>query len=340
MIKFTALLASAFALLIALAGAARADQVVFATDRLGTFGKLDLTTGVFTKVSAVPALSGLGMIGNTLYGAGLYTNVLYQIDVADGTAAEVGTGIIAIAAFGSTMTGLYGLDNGGNLWSVDAATGKATYIGQTNLPVASSCENWLSSGSSTLYASEGTGNGLYAIDTTTGVATEIGVGNAGALVLQNGTLYAAGGCPDNAVNIIDPETGGATFVADLSGNFRGATLAGLAPSPSQQTVFGITAQVVDIALSGTTLTLNLQLTNGNARTVSNLRINSIALSPAADATLSAPTLPYTVGNIAPGTAATVPMSITITSGLPQLQMIESGTFSTNVNFKFSQKITP
>jgi len=86
----------------------------------------------------------------------------------------------------------------------------------------------LSTGSDTLYFVDGATATLYSINTSTGAATEIGntgIREIGALVYENGTLYAGSNSPSAALYALNPATGAATFVGNATGPFWG-----LAPS--------------------------------------------------------------------------------------------------------------
>ncbi len=191
------------------------------------WGPIDLTTGAFSQTGNTgELLSGLGVgPGGLLYGGLDASGTLYQVNPANGTLTTVGTSSVAYNDFGSTTSGVYALDTSGNLYSVNTTTGATTLIGPTGLNVSFTIG--LSTGSETLYFTDGAT--LYSINTSTGAATEIGntgIGGVGALVYENGTLYAGANRPSVALYTLDPATGVATFVADVSAG----AFWGLAPS--------------------------------------------------------------------------------------------------------------
>jgi hypothetical protein len=199
------------------------------------FGTVDLTTGAYTQTANLGVLfSGIGVgPGGSLYGGKFQGSTLYQINPATGTLTTVGTSSISYYDFGSTTSGVYGLDENLNLYFVNPTTAATTLIGPTGLHLPSGFWIGASSGSNTLYFTMARMNSpelLYSINTDTGVATEIGntgVANLGAIVFENGALYAGSGASGTfSIYTLDPSTGLATFVTTTnSGAFWG-----LAPS--------------------------------------------------------------------------------------------------------------
>lgn len=140
--------------------------------------------------------------------------------------------------FGSTTSGVYAFDPNLNLYSVNTTTGATTLIGPTGVSLSNYVA--VSAGSDTLYLTNGLPATFYAINTNTGTATEIGntgLAGIGAMVFENGTLYA-GVISPLSVYTLDPATGAATFVASTpggNGDFWGLVpavfpVAGLSPS--------------------------------------------------------------------------------------------------------------
>ncbi|HEV3330119.1 MAG TPA: hypothetical protein VG096_03995 [Bryobacteraceae bacterium] len=121
------------------ASAVRADvsaYIATGTDRLGAthFGTIDLTTGVYTDIGNMGRLlSGLGAFGNGLYGGLNGGNTVYQVNPGTGQLTPFSTsGATPVGGwndFGSTTTGLYGLDSIGNLYSINPSTAVVTFIG-------------------------------------------------------------------------------------------------------------------------------------------------------------------------------------------------------------------
>jgi hypothetical protein len=193
------------------------------------FGTVDLTTGAFVETSALgftPA--GLAEIGSDLYtsvfeGEGAPNPLsFYQINPANGaltTISNTGLGGGEYLALGSTLNGIYALDDSFNLYSINPTTGAATLIGPTGLSSLNPAYQ-LSTGSPVLYF--GLANQLYTLNTSTGAATDIGPtllsgDGIDGLVFEDGTLYAgyAGtlSVPPTTIYSIDPATGAATFIA-------------------------------------------------------------------------------------------------------------------------------
>lgn len=207
----------------------------------GQFGTLDLHTGAFTALgNAGVLLGGLGVYRGNLYGGQHNGNTLYQVNPADGSLTAVGKSNIAdFNLFGSTTSGLYALDSNFNLYSVDPTSAAATRIGSTGFS-APGCCTALSSGAPDLYfvTTLGSGTTLYSLNTATGAPTVIGptnTGNIGALVFENGTLYA--GAYRGGIYTLNTATGQGTSICDSAGNFWGLAAANtvIVRPPSQKT---------------------------------------------------------------------------------------------------------
>ena len=195
----------------------------------GQFGTLDLHTGALTALgSAGVLLGGLGVYRGNLYGGQHNGNNLYQVNPADGSLTAVGkSNITDFNLFGSTTSGLYALDSNFNLYSVDPTTAAATRLGPTGFS-APGCCTALSSGAPVLYfiTTLGSGTTLYSLNTATGAPTMIGptnTGNIGALVFENGTLYA--GAYRGGIYTLNTATGHGTSMSDSAGNFWGLAAA-------------------------------------------------------------------------------------------------------------------
>ncbi|MGA2965904.1 MAG: hypothetical protein ABSD64_06805 [Terriglobales bacterium] len=217
------------------------------------FGIINLTTGAFTRTGNTGVLlAGIGVGPNgSLYGGADYGSTFYKINSHTGSLTVVGSSSVGYFAFGSTTNGVYALDKAANLYSVSTTNATTSLIGPTGLNLNSDFI-WigLSTGSSNLYCALGTGSSsttavLYSIDTTTGVASEIGdtgVPDLGALVFENGTLYAGSGSVSPfSIYALDPSTGLATFVTTTSaGPFWGLAPygVGIGPHPVPCTVHG------------------------------------------------------------------------------------------------------
>src|SRR5262245_12438887 len=141
---------------------------------------------VFTiSIAVAPATAGPIMYVDDANG------VLGTVDVATGTVSVIGsTGqILTDIAFDPTGH-LYGITFS-QLFSINAATGAATLIGNLNLSGA----NALVFGSNgTLYAAAFNSNDLYTVNTATGAATSLGnmgFASAGDLAFNGGNFYLA-----------------------------------------------------------------------------------------------------------------------------------------------------
>jgi hypothetical protein len=249
------------ALLIAPLSVAKADPLAYevtieSASTANLFGTVDLTTGAFVETSALgftPA--GLAEIGSDLYtsvfeGEGAPNPLsFYQINPANGaltTISNTGLGGGEYLALGSTLNGIYALDDSFNLYTINPTTGAATLIGPTGLSPTAAYQ--LSTGSSTLYF--GNANQLYTLNTSTGAATDIGStllsgDGVDGLVFEDGTLYAgyAGplSVPPTTIYSLDPATGAATFIA--AQNPAVGLVYGLAPlsapEPDSLAIFGL-----------------------------------------------------------------------------------------------------
>jgi hypothetical protein len=209
------------------------------------FGTIDLNTGVFTSVgNSGVLLSGLGVGTNgNLYGGIFGGNTLYQVNPADGSLTSVGNGTLTYLDTGSTTSGVFALDNGFNLYSIDVSTGASTLIGPTGVSlvgIRGVGVGGMSTGSGILYLALGSflhpTTTLYSLNTSTGAATAIGPTNSngiGAMVFENSTLYAGVEFPES-VYTLNPGTGAGSFVANTSGGadfFFGLAPAAAAPVP-------------------------------------------------------------------------------------------------------------
>jgi hypothetical protein len=199
----------AFTILIAATASSAADVYAYQANGDGGFGVVDLTTGVFTlRGNSGLQLAGLGEAGGVLYATSTAAGPLYSVDTATGALTAVG-GSTHFQDFGSTTTGLYGVQgNGANLYSV-TTTGATTLLGPTGINVGGN--PWgLSTGLSGLYMD--VGPRLYAINATTGAGTLVGTstsGNFGLSVFTGGVLYGASEFP-NQVYTLNEATGQGT----------------------------------------------------------------------------------------------------------------------------------
>jgi hypothetical protein len=217
----------------------KADTVVYAGGYFEEFGTLDLNTGVFTLLGSPGDQSGFGEVGGNLY-AGDLEGTTSSVNPANGSDTSIGTGTTTYDAFGSTTTGLYAvsLPSTGSpflTYSIDPATGAATFLGSTGQTWTGSGVAGLSAGSNSLYWTWTSGGGnsiLYSLNTTTGFANEIGStgGYIGALVYVNGTLYGED-VTDDEIDTLNLSDGLATPTGvTVSGAPRSDLLFGMAPA--------------------------------------------------------------------------------------------------------------
>lgn len=138
---WTRKVATGFVFLLALKSPVRADITAYMVTGQSQFGTIDLNTGAFTQIgpSEVVQVSGLGettATGSTLYASSYQTpaGILYTLNTTDGllTPVSAGSGVDYVD-FGSTLTGLFAVDNNSNLWSLNPTTGAATRSGRSAL---------------------------------------------------------------------------------------------------------------------------------------------------------------------------------------------------------------
>jgi len=234
----------------------------------GTYGTIDLNTGVTSTIApytppccgGATSYNGLGVANGQLYTTSYYDpgvttdSALLHItppNNASGSSFVSSDSGSNIGVFGSITTGLYAVDNSGNLLSVNPATGAATVIGATGLGNGGS---GLSANGSTLYLTEQ--STLYTVNTATGTATA--VGNTGpydflAMVYEDGTLYGAAKDPANGLNYvgeINPTSGAVSDALLIGGQFPATDrIWGLAD------VSSVSAPEIDSASAMSALTL-------------------------------------------------------------------------------------
>jgi hypothetical protein len=246
--KFGVCSLAAFFFFLGLQSAARADTAYMITGSRD-FGTINLNTGVYTSTgptstgSGPQALSGLGEIGSTLYaesfGSGVGT--LYTINTATGALTAVGTdNTFNPIGFGSTLTGLYGLEENNlgkfDLFSINSATAMATDLGPTGLALGG--DYTLSTNSGILYfalgadSSNGFASELYTLSTINGAATLVGPTGGpqfGGLVTEGSVLYG-GAFNTKQVDTLNTGTGAAAAGPGLTGTT--SDFSGLAAIPA------------------------------------------------------------------------------------------------------------
>lgn len=201
------------------------DHYAYEVTSTAQFGVVDLDTGVFTQISTLATtIGGLGVAQGSLYG--MHGNMLYRINPGTGRLTAVGNpATFTYAGLGSTTSGLYGFDPSMNLYSIDPVSGATTLIGSTGLRIPGGFG--VSTGADDLYVTISqpgcgiTKTALYSINTKTAEAhgirqTDLPCGS-GALVSENGTLYAGGNISPVATYTLSTANGTSTFVAHVAG---------------------------------------------------------------------------------------------------------------------------
>jgi hypothetical protein len=181
------------------ASIARAD-VAYVTRPFDQFGKVDLTTGVYTTIgTTTQQLNALTFAPNgTLYGIGS-DNHLYKVNTATAALTDVGGTksfftLIGLAARGDGA--LFGEDPFGTLFNVNTSTAAATKVGSSGV-FGLTPNGMLAFGTGgKLYTDISFfGDFLYTVDPNTGAATKSGVGPLninfpGGLFFDNGQGFS------------------------------------------------------------------------------------------------------------------------------------------------------
>jgi hypothetical protein len=212
------------------------------------FGKLNLGTGQFSQISNfgfTPA--GIGEIGNSLFTTDAGGKTLFSINKETGILTQIGnTGSnITYYTFGSTTTGLFTVDTQGGFWTVNPTTGKAGFIGSTQLNMnMGDGYVGLSAGGDVLYIA--LGSSIYTINTSTGLASfvgTIGTTDFGALVTMGGTVYASTAVAPNSIYTFNPTNGTSTFSTLVSGDYAFG-LAPAVPEPGSFALLGLAGSLL------------------------------------------------------------------------------------------------
>lgn len=206
-----------------------ADDLAYVFTKSDQFGVIDLNTGAFTQFASTTIQpAGMGAANGSLYIAGYNTSALYMVNPANGSLTFVAYSSITFYDLGSTLSGLYAIDNG-KLYSINPTTAAATLIGSTGLPV--SATTGMSTNSSAIYY---TVNGnLYLLNTVTAQATLIGptgVNGIASMAYEDGLLYAAVTQPSSQIYTLNTSTGAGTLVSTPSGTPSPGNLWGMAPA--------------------------------------------------------------------------------------------------------------
>jgi hypothetical protein len=218
-------------------------------DGKASFGIVDLSRGVFHKLTSLP--NPVGALGFVKEGA-FYSidnhNVLVRIDATTGIAKDIGPtrtnvppslppdqGSNPIAVLGDGR--IFSIDLYGMLYSVDPATGASKVLGSTGIPVPdytdpqATFNNGFTSVGNQLYYLWGGGDSkrnipvhLYRIDPETYLTYDVGptgIDAIGSLGTAQGRLFGCVFAPDTFVPLaiaeVDLLTGKATVYSSLPG---------------------------------------------------------------------------------------------------------------------------
>ena len=109
----------------------------------------------------------------------------------------------------------------------------------------------------------------------------------------------------------------------------------------------VSAQALNVAQSGTTVTANLQLTNTGFTAAQAVNINALTLrtlSGAGTVTLASPALPLAAGPLAIGATTTVPLTFNVPAAVTRFSVTEAGTVQdpsgNGYSFSIAQTIIP
>lgn len=142
-----------------------------------------------------------------------------------------------------------------------------------------------------------------------------------------------------------------SIAQDLAGNLQpGKTVADTTTQVAAAGSCGppsLSAQALNIAQSGTTVTANLQLTNTGftaAQAVSISQLTLRTLSGTGTVTLKSPTLPLAAGSLAIGASTTVPLTFNAPTNVTRFSVTEGGTIKdasgNGYSFSMAQTIIP
>jgi hypothetical protein len=173
---------------------------------------------------------------------------LWSVDPVTGQSTFVGSGPGDALGLGSTADGkLYGLSlTGANifiLYSINPQNGASSLIGETGLAYSTSLGTFvdfdLSVGADQLYFAYS--SNLYRLNTATGAATLVGEmgpdAQIGAMVFEDGLLYASADLPTFSVATLNTATAAATIGPDVTGT--GSSIIALAPPAPEPATAGM-----------------------------------------------------------------------------------------------------
>ncbi len=245
--------------LLGLAGGARADILAYASGQTSnttsSFGVLDLTTGSFSSIATLNNIFvndlALGPNGTLYLIDGPFTTgsgvaEFATINPASGAITNIAPNTVDLNSIDFSDNGtLYGTTYTGTgpeaLYSINSATGAASFISDLTGPLATTASQLRFIGNTAYTTSFTPPSDLYTIDLATGAGTP--VGNTG-LNQQNGLGGAAGGelldiaatNPGAEVVSIDPTTGAATAGPSVGRFYVFSLIA--TPEPGSATLVG------------------------------------------------------------------------------------------------------
>jgi len=255
------------------AGAA-ADQIDYAASNT-SFGKFDLTTGVFTQISTAPFPFNDISFGPNGVLYGLANDTLFTVNPSSGALTSIGSvpnGSESFAFLNSTT--VYMLTLTGGFYRVNPVTLASTFIGDLPGPTLTGIPSNIrfDPQNGVLYETNfSTDSQLFAVNTSTAGATLVGTTTLSDVILgtfAKGAFYGiAKNGPDYEVVTVDPATAATGFVAGT--NF----FYGFAAAPVPEPRFAV---LLAVGLAG----LLIRKRRNASNTSNPVRDRSVRLPPA------------------------------------------------------------
>lgn len=187
----------------------------------GQIGTIDTATGTFTQLATGPAFWDVALSNDGNF-VGIEAGKLYSFNLASRIFSLIGNNGLPIGALGfSTKNVLYGINPGGNFYTIDTATGQASLI--ANIPgfqgagdLVFDPETKRILATSYSFTDQNALDQLFSVELN-GASYKIGdIGFAGAVALffENGTLFGYSG---SRQIVIDPTTGKGTLQKYVTG---------------------------------------------------------------------------------------------------------------------------
>ncbi|MGI8745374.1 MAG: PEP-CTERM sorting domain-containing protein [Bryobacteraceae bacterium] len=272
--------------LVLFTASASASPLVYVVTGSQQFGTLDLATGAFHPIGPDTPEGDGGLVAgpngsllavtfsgtlDSIIPATAVTSVVGVTGFADCTSPTSPCGPTSFGALGKLGGTIYGTDFGGNLYTVNAATGATTLIGHTGIPAVPAIPSTTNpDGSLNVFTESlfGAGGKLYAtfdadtldpvsfaatpviparlyqINPSTGLATVLAPTTLGlsAVVEVNGTIYAFNVATSQVVTL-NLANGNTSFVSNLdpsAGSIGGAvSIPAAVPEPASMALAGI-----------------------------------------------------------------------------------------------------